>query len=183
MSSKPLDFWEYFFKSWPELGRTVLIGILAYLALVVLLRISGKRTLSKLNAFDLIVTVAFGSTLASVIMSKDVALAEGVLAFAVLIGLQFVITLLSVHFKPFSRLVKAEPQLLLFEGDFMLDAMQRERVTRAEVCAAVRSGGAASLDKVRAVVLETDGSLSVLKSDGQTDNSALEGVSGWSERA
>ena len=115
-------------------------------------------------------------------MSKSVALAEGATAFALLIVLQFVITFLSVHYQPFSKLVKAEPQLLLFNGEFMENAMTRERVTRAEVCSAVRSSGSASLSEVHAVVLETDGSLSVIKIEGQTDDSALEGVRGWSER-
>jgi len=72
-------------------------GVLAYVALVVFLRVSGKRTLSKMNAFDLVVTVALGSTLATVLLSKDVALAEGVLAFALLISLQFVVTWSSVR--------------------------------------------------------------------------------------
>ena len=54
------------FDSWAGLGRTLLVGPLAYVALVLLLRISGKRTLTKLNAFDLVVTVALGSTLATV---------------------------------------------------------------------------------------------------------------------
>ena len=183
MSSKPQNFFDYFFKNWAELGRTVLIAILAYAALVLLLRISGKRTLSKLNAFDLIVTVAFGSTLASVMMSKDVALAEGVLAFALLIGLQFVITFLSVHYQPFSKLVKAEPRLLFCDGDFLDGALQSERLTRGEVRAAARSSGAASMQQVHAVVLETDGSLSVIKTGGASDNSALEGVKGWKSRS
>ncbi len=182
MPSDSKNFFDYFFSSWPELGRTLLIGALAYLTLVLLLRISGKRTLTKLNAFDLVVTVALGSTLASTIMSKSVALAEGATAFLLLVALQFVITWLSVHYKPFSKLVKADPQLLLFEGEFLPGAMQSERVTRTEVCSAVRSSGAASLHQVRAVVLETDGSLSVMKVNGATDDSALEGVSGWSKR-
>lgn len=183
MSPDPKNFFDYFFNGWPELGRTVIIAVLAYVALVFLLRVSGKRTLSKLNAFDLIVTVAFGSTLASVMMSKSVSLAEGVLAFALLIGLQFVITWLSVHYKPFSKLVKAEPRLLFFEGQYLESALQNERLTRGEVRAAVRSSGVASLSQVHAVVLETDGSLSVVKAEVASDNSALEGVKGWSERS
>ena len=69
-----------FFSTWAALGRVLVIGPLAYVALVLLLRISGKRTLTKLNAFDLVVTVALGSTLATVLLSKSVSLAEGVLA-------------------------------------------------------------------------------------------------------
>ena len=73
-----------YFNGWESLLRTLVVGVLAYVSLVVFLRISGKRTLSKMNAFDLIVTVALGSTLATVLLSKDVALAEGALAFALL---------------------------------------------------------------------------------------------------
>ena len=54
-----------FFDSWAGLGRVLVVGVLAYSALVLLLRISGKRTLTKMNAFDLVVTVALGSTLAT----------------------------------------------------------------------------------------------------------------------
>jgi len=61
------------FDSWTGLGRVLLVGVLAYSALVLTLRVSGKRTLTKLNAFDLVVTVALGSTLATVLLSKDVA--------------------------------------------------------------------------------------------------------------
>ena len=69
-----------FFGGWAELGRTILVGVPAYLTLIVFLRVSGKRTLSKMNAFDLIVTIALGSTLATVMLSKDVSLVEGGLA-------------------------------------------------------------------------------------------------------
>lgn len=181
--SKPHNFFDYFFLNWSELGRTVLIGISAYLILVTLLRTSGKRTLTKPNAFDLVVTVALGSTLASTIMSKSTALAEGATAFAVLIGLQFVITFLSLRFKAFSNLVKAEPRLLLLDGQFLDQALLDERITSGEVRGAARKSGAASLRGVHAIVLETDGSLSVMQSDGESDNSALEGVKGWGERS
>lgn len=182
MSSEPRNFFDYFFNNWSELGRTVLIGISAYLILVLLLRVSGKRTLTKLNAFDLVVTVALGSTIASTIMSKSTALAEGATAFAVLIALQFVITFLSVRFKAISNLVKAEPRLLLLNGQFLDDALKSERVTRGEVRSAARSSGAASLSQIHAIVLETDGSLSVIQSVADSDNSALENVNGWAER-
>ena len=66
-----------FFDGWAGLLRVLVVGALAYAALVLLLRVSGKRTLSKMNAFDLVVTVALGSTLATVLPSRDVALAEG----------------------------------------------------------------------------------------------------------
>ena len=78
------------FDSWSELGRILVVTPLAYGALVAVLRLSGARTLSKLNAFDLVVTVALGSTLATVLLNSDVSLSEGVLALVVLVALQFV---------------------------------------------------------------------------------------------
>lgn len=151
-----------FFDSWQGLGRVAIVGTLGYIALVLLLRLSGKRTLSKLNAFDLIVTVALGSTLATVLLSKDVALAEGVTAFGLLIALQFAITWLSVRSSRVSELVKAEPTLLLFRGEVLDGALRRERVTRDELLAAVRASGQAGIQQVHAVVLETDGTLNVV---------------------
>lgn len=139
-----------------------MIGVLAYVALVAILRVSGKRTLSKMNAFDFVVTVALGSTLATILLSKQVALAEGVLALALLVGLQWLITWSSSRSRVVSRLVKSEPRLLAYRGRLLHDELQRERVLEAEVLAAVRREGYASLDEVGAVVLETDASFSVL---------------------
>src|SRR5688500_4286073 len=107
---------DFLFDNWAGLVRLLVITPLAYAALVLSLRISGKRTLSKMNAFDLVVTVALGSTLATIILSQDVALAEGVLAFAMLIGLQLFVTWLSTRSDTVNRLVKSEPSLLLRNG-------------------------------------------------------------------
>jgi uncharacterized membrane protein YcaP (DUF421 family) len=165
---------------WGGLARTAVVGVLAYAALVLLLRVSGKRTLSKFNAFDLVVTVAIGSTLATVLLSEQVALAQGVVAFTVLVALQFVITWTSVRSARVRRLVKGEPALLLFRGEFLDAALHRERVTRDEVLAAARSRGFATLGDVEAVVLETDGSITVVRRAPSGEQSALDGVSGYS---
>ena len=162
-----------FFQGWSGVFRVLIVSILAYAALVLFLRVSGKRTLAKMNAFDLVVTVALGSTLATVLLSKDVALAEGLLAFASLICLQYAVAWLSVRSRRWRRLVKSEPRLLLFRGDYLDDALRQERVTREEVRSAVRSEGLGSLDEVHAVVLETDGTFSVVQAEPGRAPSAL----------
>ncbi len=154
------------FHSWADLGRVAVVGGLAYPALVLLLRVSGKRTLTKLNAFDFVVTVALGSTLATVLLSKDVSLAEGLAALGLLIALQFFITWQSVRSPRFQRLIKAEPTLLLHRGEFLDQALRAERITREEVLAAMRASGVASVAAVAAVVLETDGSISTIPDTG-----------------
>lgn len=152
-----------FFSDWASLGRIVVTGVAAYVSLLLLLRISGKRTLAKLNAFDFVVTVALGSTLASMLLSKDTTIADGVLALALLIGCQFMIAWAQVRSTWLRRAVKAQPALLFYQGEWLADAMKRERVTRDEILAAMRSDGVRSEQEAAAVVLETDGSVSVIR--------------------
>nr|WP_275939306.1 YetF domain-containing protein [Polyangium spumosum] len=129
-----------------------------------------------MNAFDFIVTVALGSSLATVILSKDVPLVEGVVGFALLIGLQYLVTWTSVRSGVVRRLVKSEPKLLFHRGEMLERAMRRERVLEAELLAAVRDQGIASLAEVEAVVLETDGTISVIRRSDATGRSTLRGV-------
>ena len=151
-----------FFDGWSGLVRVLVVGTCAYVALIVLLRASGKRTLAKLNAFDFVVTVALGSTLATVLLSSSVALAEGVLALALLVGLQYVVAWSSVRSRRIERFVKSEPRLVYRDG-FLPRAMRRERVTADELYQSARRQGHADLTEVNAMVLETDGTLTVLK--------------------
>lgn len=150
------------FESWESLLRVLMVGGSAYVALVVMLRLSGKRTLSKMNAFDLVVTVALGSTLATVLLDRSVPLADGVLALGLLVFLQYAITWTSVRSDRFQDLVKAVPTTLVRDGDFLEDNMRAQRVTREEIEAALRQHGVAAVDRARSVTLETDGSLSVV---------------------
>jgi uncharacterized membrane protein YcaP (DUF421 family) len=150
------------------LARVAIISVLAYASLVVVLRLAGKRSLAKLNAFDLVVTVALGSTLATVLLTKDVAFLEGLLAFVMLAFLQWVVSRLSIAWPFFRGVVRSQPKLLLEDGRYREPAMAAERVTQAEVDAAVRSAGIGRIEDVGAVVLETDGSLSVIQRGDQT---------------
>ena len=167
-----------FFDSVHDLLRVVLVGTLAYIGCVVLLRLSGNLTLSKMNSFDLVVTVAFGSTLSSILITKDIALAEGLLAIALLILLQFVITWLSVRSSTINALIKTAPTLLLKDGRMLDEAMARVRITKDEIRTAVRQQGSGGLEQIAAVVLETDGSLSVIPRDKMGSGSALDAVKG-----
>jgi uncharacterized membrane protein YcaP (DUF421 family) len=164
------------FDGWAGLVRVAVVGTAAYVALVLLLRISGKRTLSKMNAFDLVVTVALGSTLATILLSTSVALAEGLLALALLIFLQFAVTWISVRSATFRGFIKNEPKLLFYDGEFLRDSMRVERVTEEEIEAAVRQQGLPSLDEVGAAVLETDGSVTAVPRTGLGRESALSNV-------
>lgn len=170
------------FDSWFALARVAIMAVFGYLALVFLLRVTGKRTLSKMNAFDFVVTVALGSTLATTMLSKSVALAEGVLAFATLIFLQLAVTWLSCRSKSFLGLIKAEPQLLFYQGEFLESTLKKERLVKEEILQAMRNDGHGDLQKVVSVVLETDGTISVVTNQASGPNSTLSNVLGAPER-
>lgn len=157
-----------FFDGFYDLWRMLVMAPLAYVTLIFFLRISGKRTLAKMNAFDLVITVSLGSTLASVVLTSDVSFSEGVLAFALLIGLQYIIAWSAQRSDTVHKIVKSNPALLAYRGECLPKTLKAERVVEAEVLAAVRGAGYAGLDDVTAVVLETDGSFSVI-ADGAND--------------
>lgn len=157
-----MDVGHMLFQGWPGLARTALVGVLAYAGLVIFLRLSGKRTLSKLNAFDLVVTVALGSTLSTILLTESVALAEGLVAYAVLIGLQWAVAWTSVRWPAFARTVRAEPAVLLRDGEPLAAAMRRERVTESELLGAVREAGARELAEAEVVLLDGDGALTAI---------------------
>lgn len=162
------------FDTWSDVLRVLAVGPAAYLFLVIVLRISGKRTLAKLNAFDLVATVAFGSALATTLLSKDVALAEGATALAVLAALQFVVALVTTRFPPSRSVVTARPTEVLRDGTMLHDAIRRQRLTEAEVRQAIRASGIGAVGAVGAVVVESDGTLSVIPDDKVGDRSALQ---------
>ncbi|WP_374163700.1 DUF421 domain-containing protein [Arcticibacter sp. MXS-1] len=161
-----------FINNWDSILRTVVIGILAYFSLILMLRISGKRTLSQMKEFDFIVTVALGSTLATVLLNKNVALLEGVTALGLLIILQYSLAAASVRSARFSKLISSEPRLIFFKGSFLWEALKKERVTEAEVRSVLRSQGVSDLQDAEAVVIESNGQFSVLKKGSLNDPSS-----------
>lgn len=153
---------DFIFSGWSAVFRMLVIAPAAYIAVVVILRVAGKRTLSKLNAFDFIVTIAIGSTLASVITTQSLALVEGVVALGLLVLFQFVVTTASVRWPRLGRALKAEPTLLLRHGKPLTGAMRRQRITQDELEVAIRQAGGASMEEGDAVFLEADGTLTAL---------------------
>ena len=156
---------------WDEIARVLVVGVVAYGALLLLLRGFGKRALAKMNAYDFITTVALGSALASAVLSKDVTSSQAFTAFFLLLGLQRLVALLSVRSDRLRRALNNEPALLVRNGELLRDAMRRENLTEADIRSAVRSKGLAEIAGASAVILETDGSMSVIAEAGHPDAS------------
>ena len=162
------------FDTWKDITRVLVVTAASYATLVLILRVSGKRTLAKLNAFDLIVTVALGSTLATILLNTSVSWSEGAAALAGLAALQFLVAVVTVRVPKVRDAVTSQPTVLVLEGQYLDEAMRRQRVGPSEIRQAVRATGVGDMAKVAAVVLESDGTLSVIQTSQLGDGSALQ---------
>jgi uncharacterized membrane protein YcaP (DUF421 family) len=153
---------QVFFSGWDSLARVVLVGVPLYFLLLLMLRWFGKHALAKSNAYGLVVTVSLGSAVASAVLTKEVSLSDAVLAIGLLLALQYALELAGSRWESASRFLEQSPALLLKNGQMQREALRRERVSEAEVLAAIRRHGIGCVEQVGAVVLEDDGSFSVI---------------------
>ncbi|MBV8673179.1 MAG: DUF421 domain-containing protein [Acidobacteriaceae bacterium] len=151
-----------FQDGWVPIVRIVIIGTLSYIAVVALLRYFGKRALTKMNAFDMVVTVAVGSAFASAVMSKNISLSDGVAAFLVLLILQRVFAGLSIRLGWFGRYLKAQPLLIVYRGTILWHNARKEQLGDLEILGGIRNASIAAVEDVLAMVLEPDGTFSVI---------------------
>ena len=168
--------------NWSQVLHTLIVGTLSYFGVIIWLRISGKRTLSKWNSFDFVVTVALGSILASAILSSTTPFSQAMLGIGLLVIFQFLLTWLSVRTKAIQQLIKAEPTLLVFKGSFLDDALKSQRVAKGEVLAALRMQGHSCVEEIGAVILETNGNFSVIKELDLSTATAMRDVKGFREQ-
>ena len=154
---------QIWFDNWESIIRAALLTVMGYFSMIFLLRISGKRTLSKMNAFDFIVTIALGSSLATLALNKDVTLTAGVTVFFLFIGLQYMLTWLSVRIKKVKTIITGSPALIFYKGGFLKDVMKKERITEEEIYNAARQNGISRLDEVDMIIVETTGDITIIE--------------------
>jgi uncharacterized membrane protein YcaP (DUF421 family) len=165
-----------FFDGWESVGRIALLAGCTYVVLVLILRLLGEQALAKMSAYDLLVTIALGSIAASIPLSPDVTVIDGLTAIMVYLLLQQVTRWAVSRSKKVTSIVKDKPHVVLWEGRFVPEGMRAVTVTPEEVRAAARMAGHSTLDNVLAIVLENDGSWSVVPRTDETDLSAFEGL-------
>lgn len=154
--------------------------LLAVAAVMVLARLNGLRSFSKMSSFDFALTVAAGSVLATMMTSAKTPW-PGLVALATLFAARFVVSLLRQRWRGFNRLTDNTPLMLFHEGRLLTENLALARVTEDEVRGKLREANAITTGCVRAIVLEATGDVSVLH--GETlDPDVLKGVS-WGRAA
>ncbi|MFW5653448.1 MAG: DUF421 domain-containing protein [Planctomycetota bacterium] len=177
------DIWsQWVFTSWSHVGMVVLSTIVVYITIITLTRFSGLRSFSTMSAFDFTMTVAIGSLTASSIATKNPSLLLAVVAFAGLYLMQTSVAVIRQRSGRLKNLVDNSPLLLMDGSSVLHENLSRARVTESDLRAKLREHNVLHLDQVQAVVFETTGTLSVMKTDDpdtEFDRSTLlQGVRG-----
>lgn len=152
------------FNDWQTIYRIVLSGILIYISLILIINIFGKRAIASLSMHDYVVTIAMGSIVGSTIVSKSASLMDGLIGILILMVLQFIVTYLSRLENRFFHYLNSKPRILFIEGKFIDENMKSNRITQDEVYSAIREQGQATSDQIFAVLIESNGNMSVIKS-------------------
>ncbi|MEJ2880464.1 DUF421 domain-containing protein [Pedobacter sp. GR22-6] len=166
---------ELLFKNWESVWHVALCSILAYFILFLFIRISGKRTLAKLTAFDFVVTVTLGSTLSSMMLGK-VTMLEGTVAMAIIIGLQYLLAWTARESETLEKVINSSPTMVFYRGVFLEEAMKKEVLTHEEIYAEIRKFRMLDVDQVVAVIMELNGELTVIKKTESSNHTSLDDI-------
>lgn len=142
-----------------------------YITVILLTRIFGKRSFSKMSSFDFAMTVAIGSLIASTILTSSVSLAEGMLALLAVYSLQLTAAFFR-RYALFSKAIDNRPLLLMEKSHIYHDNLKKALVTEGDIRSKLREANVTSFEHVQAVIFETTGDISVIHSE-KIDNNLL----------
>jgi uncharacterized membrane protein YcaP (DUF421 family) len=133
--------------------------ILVYVALIVGLRLAGKRELAQLNAFDLIVLLTLSNTVQNAIIGEDNSVTGGLIGAATLLGVNYFVVRFVHRHHTLEKIVEGSRDCLIRHGRVNRGHLTREFMTRAELTAAAHKQGIASLADVDSAYLEPTGTI------------------------
>ena len=143
----------------------VLRAVFIFLLLYVLMRVIGRRELSTLEPFDLILLVVIGDAVQQGLTQDDYSLTGSTLAIGTIAMLQLLVSFLNLRFPRLRPILEGEPIVVVEDGKLLEKNMRRERLTPEDIAAAMRRQSIASLEEVKWAVMETGGTLSFIKKD------------------
>lgn len=141
-------------------------GVVIFLFLYLLMRIMGRRELSSLEPFDLILLIILGDAVQQGLTQDDYSLTGAILAIGTIAILQLGVSYANFRFPRLRPLLDGEPIVIVERGKVIEKNMRRERVTIEDVMQAARLQSIASLDDVDWAVMETSGAISFIKKSG-----------------
>jgi uncharacterized membrane protein YcaP (DUF421 family) len=154
----------------PDLGSGLLEVVvrtaIVYVAIVVVLRVAGKRQVGQLSILDLVLLLLIANGVQNAMVGSNVSVAAGIAAALTLVVLDRALGAIETRSPRVRRAVEGEPRLLIRHGIVLTRALEREGITDDELLAALRQHGVATVGEVGLAVLETNGTISVIPGVG-----------------
>lgn len=160
-------------NDWNSIAHASLVAIVGYALLVLLLRMTGPRTMSKMTPLDFVLAVTLGSAFGRTITASDVSLVQAMWTVGLLIGLQVMLTWGRSRSERLRTLVDNPPVVLYQDGRMLTRALRRHRLCEADVHEAARQGGHGSLAAVDTVLLMREGSFGLITAQNAGDRSSV----------
>jgi uncharacterized membrane protein YcaP (DUF421 family) len=151
MWNTSINWWEF-----------VLRGLIVYVFLIILLRLTGKRQVGQMSPFDLVLLLVLSNAVQNSMNGGDNSVLGGMISAVTLVGANWIVAGLTYRSKKMEALVEGRPQVLIRNGKLFQNTLSDTKLTHHEVMAALRQAGCASMEEVQCAILENDGSISVL---------------------
>jgi uncharacterized membrane protein YcaP (DUF421 family) len=148
----------------------VIRAAVIFVILWLVLRVSGKRQVTQLSAFDLILLVTLGDLISQTVLQEDLSLTGGTLAVATFALLSILLSWLSWRFQRSRRVLEGEPTIIIKDGKVDDEVLRYERLPVDDVLEAAREHGIRDLADVDLMVLEQDGTFSVFTKERSGDS-------------
>lgn len=146
-----------------SIAEKVIRSAVVFLFLLLAFRLAGKRQLGQMTPFDLIVLLIISNVVQNALIGNDNSLGGGLVGATVILLLNAGIAWLTFRYKPMERVFEHRPTVLVSHGRILWDNLRQERVSPAELRAALRREGVVSVRKLRYVILEEGGHVSVIR--------------------
>lgn len=144
------------------LWELIVRGVVVYIFLLVLLRITGKRQVGQLAPFDLVLLLVLSNAVQNSMNGGDNSLVGGLISAATLVALNYGVGLATFKSKKIESLIEGRPQILIHNGKLYEDVVTKARLTHHELAAAFRLAGVSCVEEVHSAILENSGEISVV---------------------
>ena len=151
---------------WWEL---IVRGVIVYVFLLTLLRITGKRQVGQLAPFDLVLLLVLSNAVQNSMNGGDNSLIGGLVSATTLVALNYAVGLATYRSKRLEAIIEGRPEVLIHNGKLFEGVMRRAKLTRHELNASLRQAGYSCVEHVHSALLENNGSISIVGSHERTD--------------
>ena len=145
-----LPWWEFIVRA-----------LIVYVFLIALLRVTGRRQVGQLAPFDLVLLLVLSNAVQNSMNGGDNSVLGGVLSATTLVAANWLVSVITFRSKSMQRVIEGRPEVIVHNGHVYRDIMEREKLTQAELDAALRQAGCGSVSEVHFAVLENNGQISV----------------------